>query len=218
VLEAIARALRLDDEERSYLWALSHPVRGRRRPERAQRARPQLRQALDHLGLPAVVIGRRMDILAWNPLGAALYGVDFDALPQALRNWPRLLFLGHVDPRALYPNWDHAEGAEIVAYLRVDAGHHPDDPAMAALVGELSMHSPDFRRWWAAHDVREKSSGRKRICHPLVGELDLTFDILRPADDPDQALVLHTAEPGSPTAEALHLLASWTASPSPANG
>jgi transcription regulator MmyB-like protein len=87
-----------------------------------------------------------MDILAWNPLGAALYGVDFDALPQALRNWPRLLFLGHVDPRALYPNWDHAEGAEIVAYLRVDAGHHPDDPAMAALVGELSMHSPDFRR------------------------------------------------------------------------
>jgi transcriptional regulator with XRE-family HTH domain len=94
VLGAIARALQLDDDERSHLRALAHPVTGRRRPERAQRVRPQLLRILDSLDLPAVVIGRRMDILAWNRLGAALYGVDFGALPRELRNWPRLVFPG----------------------------------------------------------------------------------------------------------------------------
>jgi len=207
VLDAIAGALQLDDDERSHLRALAYPVASLRRPARAQRVRPQLLQILDRLDLPAVVIGRRMDILAWNRLGAALYGVDFDALPVELRNWPRLIFLGHVDPRALYPDWERSDGAAIVGYLRLDAGRHPDDPAMAALIGELSMHSPDFRRWWAAGDVRDESSGRKRINHPVVGELHLSFETLRPADDPDQALFVHTADPGSPTAEALSLLA-----------
>jgi transcriptional regulator with XRE-family HTH domain len=213
VLGAIARALQLDDDERSHLRALAHPVTGRQRPERAQRVRPQLLRILDSLDLPAVVIGRRMDILAWNRLGAALYGVDFGALPRELRNWPRLVFLGHVDARALYPDWDRSDGAAIVGYLRLDAGRHPGDPAMAALVGELSLHSGDFRRWWAAHDVRDESSGRKRINHPLAGELHLTFDTLRPADDPDQALFVHMADPDSPTARALRLLANWTAAP-----
>jgi PAS domain-containing protein len=207
VLDAIAGALQLDDDERSHLRALAYPAASRRRLARAQRVRPQLLQILERLDLPAVVIGRRMDILAWNRLGAALYGVDFDALPVELRNWPRLIFLGHVDPRALYPDWERSDGAAIVGYLRLDAGRHPDDPAMAALVGELSMHSPDFRRWWAAGDVRDESSGRKRINHPVVGELHLSFETLRPADDPDQALFVHTADPGSPTAEALSLLA-----------
>jgi transcriptional regulator with XRE-family HTH domain len=216
VLDAIARALQLDDDERSHLWALAHPVASRRRPARMQRVRPPLLRILDSLDLPAVVIGRRMDLLAWNRLGAAIYGVDFDALPKELRNWPRLVFLGHVDARALYPNWDRSDGPAIVGYLRLDAGRHPDDPAMAALVGELSMHSPDFRRWWAAHDVRDETSGRKRINHPLVGELHLTFETLRPADDPDQALFVHTAEPDSPTAEALRLLSNWTTAPAAA--
>ena len=215
VLDAIAGALQLDDDERSHLRALAYPVASLRRPARAQRVRPQLLQILDRLDLPAVVIGRRMDILAWNRLGAALYGVDFDALPVELRNWPRLIFLGHVDPRALYPDWERSDGAAIVGYLRLDAGRHPDDPAMAALVGELSMHSPDFRRWWAARDVRDESSGRKRINHPVAGELHLSFETLRAADDPDQALFVHTADPGSPTAEALSLLANWTAAPVP---
>ena len=216
ILDAIAGALQLDDDERSHLRALAHPVASRRPPERAQGVRPQLVQILDSLDLPAVVIGRRMDILAWNRLGAALYGVDFGALPEELRNWPRLVFLGHIDPRALYPDWDRSDGPAIVGYLRLDAGRHPGDPATAALVGELSMHSPDFRRWWAAHDVRDESSGRKRINHPVAGELHLIFETLRPADDPDQALFVHTADPGSPAAEALRLLANWTAAPTPA--
>jgi transcriptional regulator with XRE-family HTH domain len=216
VLDAIARALQLDDDERTHLWALAHPVASRRHPARAQRVRPQLVQILDSLNLPAVVIGRRMDILAWNRLGAAVYGVDFGALPKELRNWPRLVFLGHIDPRALYPDWDRFDGPAIVGYLRLDAGRHPGDPATAALVDELSMHSPDFRRWWTAHDVQGESSGHKRINHPVAGELHLAFDTLCPADDPDQVLFVHMPDPGSPTAEALHLLANWTPAPTPA--
>jgi transcriptional regulator with XRE-family HTH domain len=213
VLDAIARALQLDEDERSHLWALAQPVASRRRPGRSQRIRPQLLQILDSLDLPAVVIGRRMDILAWNQLGAAVYGVDFGALPEQLRNWPRLVFLGHVDPHALYPDWDRCDGPAIVGYLRLDAGRHPGDPAMSALVGDLSVHSPDFRRWWSAQDVHAESSGRKRINHPVLGELDLMFEMLHPADDPDQALFVHTADPGSPTAEALRLLSNWAAAP-----
>jgi len=213
VLDAIARALQLDDYERSHLWALAYPLATRRHPVRPQHVRPQLLQILDSLDLPAVVIGRRMDILAWNRLGAAVYGVDFGGLPQELRNWPRLVFLGHVDPHALYPDWERSDGPAIVGYLRLDAGRHPGDPAMAALAGELSMRSPDFRRWWAARDVRDESSGRKRINHPVVGELDLAFETLRPADDPDQALFVHTADPDSPTAEALRLLDNWASTP-----
>jgi len=213
VLDAIARALQLDEDERSHLWALAQPVASRRRPARPQRVRPQLLQILDSLDLPAVVIGRRMDILAWNRLGAAVYGVDFGALPDELRNWPRLVFLGQVDPHALYPDWDRSDGPAIVGYLRLDAGRHPGDPATTALVGELSVHSPDFRRWWAAQDVHAESSGRKRINHPVVGELDLMFEMLHPADDPDQALFVHTADPGSPTAQALRLLSNWAAAP-----
>ena len=216
VLDAIAQTLQLDDDERSHLWALARPVATRQRPAHPQRARPQLLRILDSLDLPAVVLGRRMDILAWNRLGAALYDVDFDALPAELRNWPRLVFLGHIDPRALYPDWDRSVGPAVVGYLRLDAGRHPGDPALAALVGELSVHSPDFRRWWAAHDVRDESSGRKRINHPLAGELHLAFDTLHPADDPDQALFVHMADPDSPTAEVLGLLANWTAAPTPA--
>src|SRR5215471_14663635 len=209
VLDAIARALQLDDDERSHLWALAHPVTGRRRPAPAQRVRPRLVQILDSLDLPAVVIGRRMDILAWNRLGTAVYGVDFGALPEELRNWPRLVFLGHIDPRALYPDWERSDGPAIVGYLRLDAGRHPGDPAMAALVGELSRHSPEFRRWWAARDVQGESSGRKRIRHPLVRELGLAFHAVFLADDADQALFVHTAAPGSPTAHALRLLSNW---------
>jgi transcriptional regulator with XRE-family HTH domain len=216
VLDAIARALQLGDDERSHLWVLAHPVPSRLRPARRQRVRPQLVQILDSLDLPAVVLGRRMDILAWNRLGAAVYGVDFGALPEELRNWPRLVFLGHIDPRAFYPDWERSDGPAIVGYLRLDAGRHPGDPAMAALVGELSEHSPDFRRWWAARDVQGESSGRKRINHPVAGELHLAFDTLCLADDPDQALFVHTADPGSPTAQALQLLANWTAAPTPA--
>jgi hypothetical protein len=154
--------------------------------------------------VPAFVLGRRMDVLALNPLGAAVTGFSPDAAPNAARH----TFL---DPTArdFYPEWDRV-AEETVAFLRLDAGRHPDDPQLAALVGELSMRSPRFRTLWARQDVREKTSGRKLIRHPLVGDLDLRYESLAMNGDDDQLLITYTAAAGSPTEEALRQLASWS--------
>jgi transcriptional regulator with XRE-family HTH domain len=207
VLESIARALRLDDVERAHLHGLAKPALPRRRPPGRERVRPGLRRLLDRLeGVPAFVLGRRMDVLAWNRLGAALLA-DFDGLPPRERNMPRLLFL---DPgsRGYYPEWEQV-ARETVGVLRRLAGRYPDDTALAELVGELSMKSEPFRRWWAAGDVREKTHGRKLIHHPLVGELELEYETLALPDAPDQLLVTYTAHAGSPSQTSLDLLASW---------
>ncbi|MFE9772635.1 helix-turn-helix domain-containing protein [Streptomyces sp. NPDC005931] len=208
VLDAIARALRLTDAEQAHLTHLAKPRQQRKRPAaRIQQTRPALRQLLDTIDtVPAYVVGRRSDILAWNRTAAALFG-DWGELPPQERNWARLVFL---DPgyRELFVEWDR-KASDIVSYLRMDAGRHPDDPRLSALVGELSVKSEEFRRLWAAHDVKEKSHGVKRVRHPLAGELTLSFETFQVADDAEQSLVTYHAEPGSPSAEMLRLLASW---------
>jgi hypothetical protein len=208
VLDAIARALRLTDAEHAHLMHLAQPREHKRRhSSRPQQVRGGLWQLLGSMdGVPAYVVGRRADILAWNPMALALFG-DWSRLPAQQRNWARLVFLSP-EHRDLFAEWE-SKAADIVGFLRMDAGCHPDDPQLSALVGELSVKSADFRRLWARHDVRERSHGSKRLSHPLVGELTLSFEVFKMPDDQEQSLYLYNAEPGSRSAEALHLLANW---------
>lgn len=210
VLGAIASALRLTDAEQAHLTHLAKPKQHRKRASaRQQRVRGTLSQLLDTMdGIPAYVTGRRSEILAWNRMAAAVFG-DWSQLPPQERNWARLVFL-NPEYRDLFVEWDQ-KAADIVSYLRMDAGCRPDDPRLSALVGELSVKSEEFRRLWARHDVKEKSHGVKRLHHPLVGELALSFETFALPDDAEQSVVTYHAEPGSPSAEALRLLASWGA-------
>ncbi|MFD7875387.1 helix-turn-helix domain-containing protein [Streptomyces sp. NPDC059766] len=208
VLDSIARALRLTGAEHAHLTHLAKPKQHKRKAAvRQQQVRTGLRQLLDSMdGIPAYVSGRRSDILAWNRMAAALFG-DWSELPAQERNWARLVFL-RPDYRDLFVDWDQ-KATDIVSYLRMDAGCHPDDPRLSALVGELSVKSEVFRRLWATHDVKEKSHGTKRMRHPLVGDLALSFETFGLVDDGEQHLITYHAEPGSASAEALRLLASW---------
>ncbi|MER7371794.1 helix-turn-helix domain-containing protein [Streptomyces lanatus] len=210
VLDSIARALRLTDAEHTHLTHLAKPKQNKKRPAaRTEQVRPALRQLLDSIdGVPAYISGRRSDILAWNRMAAAVFG-DWAELPAQERNWARLVFL-RPEYRELFLEWDQ-KASDMVGFLRMDAGLHPDDPRLSALVGELSVKSEEFRRLWAIHDVKEKGYGVKPLRHPLVGELTLNFESFRLADDTDQVLITYHAEPGSPSAEALRLLASWGA-------
>ncbi|KUN98498.1 helix-turn-helix domain-containing protein [Streptomyces caeruleatus] len=210
VLDAIARALRLSDAEHAHLTHLAKPKQHKKRQvARPEQVRPALRQLLASIdGVPAYISGRRSDILAWNGMAAALFG-DWSELPAQERNWARLVFL-RPEYRELFVEWDQ-KASDIVSYLRMDAGCHSDDPRLSALVGELSLKSEEFRRLWATHDVKEKTYGVKHLRHPLVGELTLNFESFRLGDGTEQVLITHHAEPGSPSAEALRLLASWGA-------
>ncbi|MFF9687091.1 helix-turn-helix domain-containing protein [Streptomyces sp. NPDC014623] len=208
VLGAIASALRLTSAEQAHLMHLAKPGQHRKKPSmRQQRVRGSLCQLLDTMeGVPAYVTGRRSEILAWNRMAAAVFG-DWSQLPPQERNWARLVFL-KPEYHELFVEWDQ-KASDIVSYLRMDAGCHPDDPRLSALVGELSVKSEEFRRLWARHDVKEKSHGVKRLHHPLVGELTLSFETFALPDDAEQSVVAYYAEPGSASAEALRLLASW---------
>ncbi|MDH6134052.1 transcriptional regulator with XRE-family HTH domain [Kitasatospora sp. MAA4] len=212
VLEAIARALRLTQAEREHLAHLTKPVHRRSRASsRPQRVRPSLQWLIDSMeGVPVVVLGRRLDIIAWNRLGCAMFG-DFAAMPAEQRNLAWQVFLVP-DAHELYDNWE-GKAADVVASLRLDAGLWPDDPRLASLIGELSVKSEEFRRLWASHDVRDKGHGVKDLHHPVAGRLTLAYETLRLPSDPDQVLLAYHAEPGSPSAESLRLLASWTATP-----
>ncbi|MFE4460766.1 helix-turn-helix transcriptional regulator, partial [Nocardia tengchongensis] len=204
VLEAVARALRLTDSERLHMYALARP--GGSVAARAATANSAysdvvhsgVRVVLDALAAPAFVLGRRMDVLAWNSLGDLVSG--FSHVPVAERNQARYLFLDPVAP-TFYPEWESV-AAETVSFLRRDAGLHPNDPKLAALVVELSARSADFARLWAAHPIKEKTRGTKLIHHPQVGRLELGYETLL-LSDPDQLLVVYTAAPGSETAAAL---------------
>jgi transcriptional regulator with XRE-family HTH domain len=208
VLDAIARALRLTDAEHAHLRHLAKPKQHKKtHAARPQQVRGTLRQLLDTLdGIPAYVTGRRSDILVWNRMAAAVFG-NWSELPPQERNWARMVFL-KPEYRELYVDWDQ-KASDIVSFLRMDAGCHPDDPRLSALVGELSVKSEEFRRLWATHDVKEKSHGIKRLLHPLVGELTLSFETFKLPDDGEQSMVTYHAEPDSASAEALQLLASW---------
>ncbi|WP_133912715.1 helix-turn-helix domain-containing protein [Streptomyces sp. NBC_00582] len=209
VLDSIARALRLTDAEHAHLTHLAKPKHKKKQTAPPPQLRASLRQLLDTMdGVPAYVIGRRADILAWNRMAAALFG-DWAELPVAERNWARLAFL-RPDYRELFVDWEQ-KAIDVVCSLRMNAGCYPDDTRLSALVGELSVKSEEFRRLWATHDVKEKAHGVKRLRHPLVGEFSLNFESFRLPDDGDLALVTYHAEPGSPSAEALRLLAAWGA-------
>ena len=208
VLDSIARALRLTDAEHNHLTHLAKPKQHKKRQAaRPQQVRGSLRQLLDTIdGVPAYITGRRSDVLVWNRMAAAVFG-DWSELPPQERNWARMVFL-RPEYRELFVEWEQ-KAIDIVCLLRMDAGCHPDDPRLSALVGELSVKSEDFRRLWATHDVKEKSHGVKLLRHPLVGDLALQFESFRLIGDSELALVTYHAEPGSGSAEALRLLASW---------
>ena len=148
------------------------------------------------------------DILAWNPLAAVLM-IDFGEIPQRERNFMRLLF---TDPRmrSLYPDWEGLARA-VVSYVRMEAARKPDDPTLAELVGELSIKDPQFRQWWAGTRVALKRRGTRTYDHPVVGEITLDWDALTSDAEPDQQLIIYTAEPGSRSAQALRELAARAA-------
>ncbi|MBF9066808.1 helix-turn-helix domain-containing protein [Streptacidiphilus fuscans] len=218
VLEAIADALRLNPAERKHLDHLVKPARQRARavPTRPQRVRPQLQFLLDSMDtVPAYILGRRCELLAWNRMACALLGA-LGALPPEQRNFAWMVFM---DPAAheFYDDWE-SKARDVVSCLRMDAGRTPDDPKLAALIGELSVKSPEFRQWWAAHDVRSTGPCQKELHHPVVGRLSLAFEAMVLPADPDQQLITYAAEPGSASAESLRLLASWAAEPNPGQG
>ncbi|WP_369241243.1 helix-turn-helix domain-containing protein [Streptomyces sp. R21] len=206
VLAALAHALHLDDHQRHRLFELAGRQRARHRRPAAQKAQPQLRRMLDDLtASPGVVIGRRMDILAWNPVAAALF-TDFAKVPEDRRNCARILF---TDPsmRTLYADW-RAVARDCVSHLRTTAARCPDDPRLTGLVGELSVEDRDFGQWWGSRHVPSRRVGTKRFHHPVVGELVLDWDTFTCSSDPDQELVVWTAEPGTPSYDGLRALAS----------
>lgn len=210
VLDALATALRLNDAERDHLHRLGRPRpaarRSRARPQHVEPATLDLMDRLDEAASPAFVLGRRLDVLAHNRLAGALV-TDFRALPAPQRNQARFVFL---DPHAreLYEDWRQV-AIDTVAMLRDDAGRHPDDPKLSELIGDLSIHSEEFRTWWPRHDVQRRTTGTKGYHHPLVGDLVIRYQALNPSGDEDQTLFVYTAEPGSASDTALRLLASW---------
>ena len=213
VLDAIARALELDRAEHDHLYDLARAANtsGRKRAASAVPAgvRPELQYLLDAItGAPAFIGNNRMDILAANTLGYALYSDMYRSTARPA-NHSRFIFL---DPRShdFYTDWERAASTNV-AILRREAGRHPHDKGIAELVGELSMRSDEFRTRWAAHNVRRHYAGTKFFQHPVVGLLELNYQVLELEEDPGHTLTVYPAIPGSPSDEALKLLASWAA-------
>jgi transcriptional regulator with XRE-family HTH domain len=218
VLEALARALQLDDAERGHLFDLARaaqPAAALPRRRRAEkRVRPEVQWTLDAITGAAAYAGNdRLDILAANHLARALFSEVYDS-PSRPPNHARFVFL---DPRAegFYDDWERAAN-ETVAILRSAAGRDPHDRDLADLVSELESQSEAFRTRWAAHDVRFHATGVKHLHHPAVGALILNFNRLDIAADPGLTIFTYAPEPGSRSAEALKLLDSWAATPNPA--
>ena len=208
VLASLAQVFGLDHDQRAYLFGLAgkqddhHPHRRAR-----QQVEPQLQHMLDDLAhTPAFVIGRYTDVLAWNPMGAALI-TDFGKIPEQERTFIRLLI---TDPamRELYVDWEEVTRLAI-AQLRMVSASSPGDERLAGLVQELAAQDAQFRRWWSEHDVATRGTGVKQLRHPVVGDLILTWNTLACALDPEQHIIVWTAEPGTPSHDGLRLLASW---------
>jgi transcriptional regulator with XRE-family HTH domain len=212
VVEAIARVLRLDEAERVHLLDLLRPpgsTRARHHRPTPEHVRSTVQWVLDSMhGTAALVLNARLDILASNALGLALYAPAYDD-PTRPPNTARFVFL---DPRAFdfFRQWNKVAD-DTVAILRAEAGKDPYDRRLSDLVGELSTRSDEFRTRWGAHNVRIHATGAKLIHHPVVGDIDLLFESFPIAGDSRQSLLAYTAEPGSPSQDALNLLASWAA-------
>lgn len=215
VLDGISRALQLDEAEHTHLYDLvraanlgAQPAR-RRGPSRPQQVRPGVQQLIDAMtDVPVFVQNGRLDAVATNRLGAALFSEMF-VLPQRPMNAARFTFL---DARAqrFYRDWEGNAG-QIVALLRGEAGRSPYDRILTDLVGELATRSDLFRTLWASHDVRLHRTGSKNVRHPVVGDLDLTFEAMNLTSEPGLQLLAFSAEPGSPSQDGLQLLATWAA-------
>ncbi|MEU9064193.1 helix-turn-helix transcriptional regulator [Streptomyces sp. NPDC048430] len=208
VLDALADALQLAPDERAYLFTVADVTQPAptRRPAEPQ-ADPQLRQLLDGMhDIPAMILNRRMDVLAWNR-GAAALLTDFATIPADKRNLIRLTFLDDAY-RSLYADWSRA-ARECVAVLRMEAGRNPDDPALTALVRELTVHDHDFRTWWNTYQVRGPRELTKTYIHPVVGAVTLDVQQFSVDTHPDQQLIAYTAPPDTPSQEALRFLLQW---------
>jgi transcriptional regulator with XRE-family HTH domain len=209
VLEALADALQLAPDERAYLFTVADLTQSAptRRPSQSGAA-PRLQRLLDLMtDVPAIVVNHRMDVLAWNRGGAGLLA-DFSALPPGRRNMIWLTFLDE-SFRTLYGDWPRA-GKNCVATLRMEAGSRPDDPALNALVGELSVRDKDFRTWWATHQVRGPGQLVKTYNHPIAGTMDLDVQQFSVDTNPDQKLIVFTAEPDTESEKALQFLLQWS--------
>lgn len=209
VLDAIAAALRLDEAERRHLHELATGPRRRVAGRRAapERVTPAVRQLVAALGeVPTLVLGRRSDVLTWNRTGHALFAGHLDSggpqRPDQRPNMARLVFLD-AHTRALYADWE-GKARAVVGTLRMVSGQHPDDPALAALIGELSVKSPDFATMWADHRVKAGGDAVYEMRHPLVGAMSVTQQTLR--TERGQNIVVATTEVGSPSHAAMTLL------------
>jgi transcriptional regulator with XRE-family HTH domain len=220
VLDGISRALQLDHAEHAHLYdlvraatAAAGPPRRRPRP-RAQTVRPGVQQLIDQMAaVPALVQNGRLDVIAINRLGRAVFA-EMYRQPQRPANFARFVFLD-AHATTVYRHWDEA-AQQTVAILRTEAGRAPFDKALSDLVGELSTRSDEFRTLWASHDVREHRTGTKSVRHPVVGDLDLDYEVMELSNDRGQALIAYTASPGTPSHDALQMLSTWTATNEPA--
>jgi transcriptional regulator with XRE-family HTH domain len=210
VLDGVAHALQLDEAERDHLYRLVRTAAARRPVRRApskKRVRPTIQRMLDLMPMPAYLRNGRFDILAANDLGRALYSPLYEESDTP--NSARFVFLSPAAPE-FFLDFEKIQD-DAVAFLRTEAGRNAYDKDLQDLIGELSTRSETFRHRWAAHDVRYHRTGTKRFHHPLVGDLTLDFEALELPGDPGQRVNVYTAPPDTPTAEALSVLASWTA-------
>jgi len=216
VLDAIARALRLNEAERRHLYDLAAGSRARTSTRRSspERMTSELTHLVEAMGeTPVLVLGRHSDVLAWNRTGHALFAGHLDPTgPQRPRDRPNMARLVFLDPhtRDLYADWP-AKARAVVGTLRLAAGQHPDDAAISALIGELSVRSSEFSDLWAAHRVKVGADATYEMRHPLVGVLTVTQQVLRA--ERGRSVVVTTTEPGSPSRAAMSLLAHSTAFP-----
>lgn len=209
VLDELTRVLRLNDDQRSYLFELAGKPSSRRQLTSLRTVSPQLRRLLGQMPeAAALVLGNGMEILAWNRLAAALI-TDFGQIPELERNYVRVVF---TDPamRTLYPDWADV-ARKAVTNLHMDLARYPNDPRLTELVRELSDRDADFKVWWHGQVVESKGKGTKRFHHPVAGELTLDWDTLVSDASPDQHVIVLTAQPGSPSQDAMRFLASWAA-------
>ncbi|WP_433716270.1 helix-turn-helix transcriptional regulator [Nocardia sp. CA-084685] len=219
VLDAVARVLGLDEAERAHLYSLARPKpKTRRRTLEPEQVRPGVRLMIESFGdVPALVMGRFVDVLAWNPMAHALLAghLDFDA-PNRPGDRPNIARMVFLDPhtRELYDDWPR-KTRSTVADLRLIAGQHPDAPALSNLIGELSLGSPEFAKLWAAHTVGDCGGPTRTYHHPTVGTIALMTEFMTLPNDKGQRVAVFNAEPDSPSEAALRILSDLTATTTP---